>query len=95
MLKMAKNGPLEAEMGPKGAKTAQNRPKCPQNDPKPRKKAALRKATLSPCVWTPSSRVAAVSGRITAEKWPKMGPWRPKWAQKGPTTASNTQVGFN
>ena len=46
LLKMAKNGPLEAEMGPKEAKTAQNRLKCPQNDPKPRKTVPLRKATL-------------------------------------------------
>ena len=33
LLKMAQIGPLEAEMGPKGSKTAQNAPKCPQNDP--------------------------------------------------------------
>ena len=71
-------------MGPKGAKTAQNGPKCPKNDPKPRKKAALRKATLSPFAWTPKYRVAAVGGHIRAKKWPKMGPWRLKWAQKGP-----------
>ena len=32
-LKMAKNGSLEAEMGPKEAKTAQNGPKCPQVTP--------------------------------------------------------------
>ena len=66
------------------AKTAQNGPKCPQNDPKPREKAVLRKATLSPCVWTPNSRLAAVSGHIAAKKWQKMAPWRIKWAQKGP-----------
>ena len=54
LLKMAKNGPLEAEMGPKGAKTAQNGPKCPQRYSNPRKKVPLRKATLSPCVWTPN-----------------------------------------
>ena len=95
LLKMAKNGPLEAEMGPKGAKIAQNGPKCPQNDTKPGKKGLLCKATLSPCVWTPNSRVAAAGGHITAKKRPKMGPWRPKWAQKGPTATSNKQVGFN
>ena len=67
-----------------GAKTTQNGPKCPQNDPKPRKKVPLRKATLSPCVWTPNSRVAPVGGHITAKKWPKMAPWRLKWAHKGP-----------
>ena len=32
-LKMAKNGPLVAEMSPKGAKTAQYAPKCPQMPP--------------------------------------------------------------
>ena len=96
MLKMAKNGPLEAEMGPKEAKTAQNGPKCPPNDPTPRKKVLLRKATLSPCVWTPNSRVAAVGGHVTAKKWPKMGPWRPKWAQKGPTaTAKSRRASFS
>ena len=94
LLKMAKNGPLEAEMGPKKAKTAQNGPKCPQNDPKPRQKVPVRKATLSACVWTPNSRVAPVGSHITAKKWPKMGPWRPKWTQKGPTAPSNKQVGF-
>ena len=95
MLKMAKNGPLEAEMGPKEAKPAQNGLKCPQKDPKPGCKVPLLKATLSPCVWTPNSWVAVVGGHITAKKWPKMGPYRPKWAQKGPTATSNKQVGFN
>ena len=81
-------------MGPKGAKKPQNGPKCPQKDPKPRKKVLLRKATLSPCVWTPNSRLAAVGGHITAKKWSKMGPEGPKWAQKEPTATSNKQVGF-
>ena len=85
---------LEAEMGPKEAKTAQNGHICPLNDPKPRKKVLLRKVTLSPCVRNPNSRVAAVGGHITAKKWPEMGPWRPKWAQKGPTATSNKQAGF-
>ena len=74
LLQMAKNGPHEVEMGPKEAKTAQNRPKCPQNAPKPRKKVPLRKATLSPCVWTPNSRVAPVSGHITAKNGQKWAP---------------------
>ena len=63
-------------MGPKEAKTAQNGPKCPQNDPKPCKKVPLRKATLSPCVWTPNSWVVPVGGHITAKKYQK-------WARGG------------
>ena len=78
-------------MGPKEDKTAPNGPNCPQNDPTPRKKVPLCKATLSPCVWTPNSWVAAVGDHITGKKWPKMGPWRPKWAQKGPTATSNNK----
>ena len=80
LLKMAKNGPVEAEMGPKGAKTAQNGPKCPQSDPKPRKKVPLRKATLSPCVWTPNSRVAPVGDRTIAKNGQKC----PPGGQNGP-----------
>ena len=94
MQKLAKNGPLEAEMGPKMAKTAQNGPKCPQNDPKPRKKVPLHKAILSACVWTPNSRVAAVSGHITAKKWPKMAPMEAEMGPKGATATRNKQVGF-
>ena len=71
-------------MGPRGAKTAQNGPKCPQNDPKPRNKVPLRKATLSPCVWTPNSRLALVSDHTIHKNDQKMAPWRPKWAQKRP-----------
>ena len=86
-LKMAQNGSVKAKLSPKWAKTAQNEPKCPQNDPKLRKKAALRKATLSPCVWTPNSRVAAVGGHITAKKWPKMGQNGPKRGQQQQATS--------
>ena len=87
MLKMAKNGPLEAEMRPKEAQTAQNGPKCPQNDPKPRKKVPLRKATLSPCVWAPASQLAPVGGHKTAkngQKWAKTVPKGPKRPQNDP-----------
>ena len=86
-LKMAKNGPLEAEMGPKGAKSAQNAPKCPQNDSKPRCKVPLRKATLSPCVWAPESRPAPVGGHKTAkngQKWAKAVPKGPKCPKNEP-----------
>ena len=68
-------------MGPKGAKTAQNAPKCPQNDPRPRCKVPLRKATLSPWVWAPDSRLAPVGGHKTAkngQKWAKTVPKGPK-----------------
>ena len=64
MLKMANNRPLEAEMGLKEAKTAPNGPTCPQNDPKPRTKVPLCKATLSPCVWAPNSRVSPVASAV-------------------------------
>ena len=84
MLKMAKNGHLEAEMGPKEAKTAQNGPKCPQNDPKPKKKDPLRKAPRSPCVWTPNSRVAPVGDHTIAKNGQKWAPWRPRWVKKRP-----------
>ena len=86
---MAKNGPLEAEMGPKGAKTAQNGPKCPQNDPKPRKKVPLHKATLSPCVWTPNSRVALVGVHTivkNGQKWAPGGRNGPKGGQQQQAT---------
>ena len=85
LLKMAKTVPLEAEMGPQEAKSAQNGPKCPQNDPKPRCKVPLRKATLSPCVWAPDSRPAPVGGHKTAkngQEWAKAV--RPKGAQMPP-----------
>ena len=73
-------------MGPKGAKTAQNGPKCPRSDPKPRTKVPLRKATLSPCVWAPNSPVSPVSGHITAKNGGEWAPGgqRPKWDQKEP-----------
>ena len=74
-------------MGPKGAKTAQNAPKCPQNDPKPRKKVPLRKATLSPCVWAPDSQLAPVGGHKTAkngQKWAKTVPKGPKCPPNDP-----------
>ena len=91
LLKMAKNGPHEAEMGPKGTKTAQNRPKCPQNDPKPSNRVPLHKATLSPCVWTPNSRVAAVGGHMTAkkngQKWAPRGRNGPKRGQQQQATS--------
>ena len=89
MLKMAKNGPLEAKMGPQGAKTTQNGPKCPQHDPKPREKVPLRKATLSPSVWTPNSRVAAVGGHMTAKKMAKTGPLE---AENGPKRGQQQQA---
>jgi hypothetical protein len=66
LLKLARNGPLEAEMGPQGAKWAQNGPKCPQNDPKPRCKVPLRKVTQSPCVWAPDSQPAPVGSHKTS-----------------------------
>ena len=31
---------------------------------------------------------------LQLKKGPKMGPWRLKWPQKGPTPTSNKQVGF-
>ena len=55
-------------MGPKGAKIAPNAPKCPENDPESRKKAVLRKATLSPFVWTPNYRVATLQLK-NGQKW--------------------------
>ena len=72
-------------MGPQWAKTAQNGPKCPQNDPKPKTKVPLCKATLSPCVWASNSRVLPVGGHITAKKWLKMGE-----AETGPVRGQNT-----
>ena len=68
----------------KGAKTAQNGPKCPQHDPKPWKKVPLHKATLSPCVWTPNSQVALVGGHITAKNSQKKAHGGQKWAHNGP-----------
>ena len=85
--KMAKNGPLEAEMGPKGAKTAKNAPKCPQNDPKPRHKVPLRKATPYHHVFgppTPSWRWLA------ATKLLKMAKNGPKQSQRGPNAPKMT-----
>ena len=82
-------------MGPKGAKTARNGRKCPQNGLKPGTKVPLCKATLSPCVWASNSGLVPVGGQITAknglntpleaEMGQKRGQNSPKWAQMPPT----------
>ena len=73
LLKMAQDGPLEAEMGPKGATSAQNGPKCPPNDPKPRCKV--------PHVFAPPTPGRR---RSAATKMPKMAKNEPKQSQRGP-----------
>ena len=90
LLRMAKNGPLEAKMSPKEAKTAQNAPKCPQTDPNPRCKVPLRKATLSPCVWAPTPRwhrSAATLQLKNGQKWAPGGRNAPKRGQQQQATS--------
>ena len=76
-------------MGPRGAKTAQNGCKCPQNDPKPRTKVPLRKATLSPCLWAFNSRLSPAGDHVTAKN--KMAINWPMEAEMGPKGANSNK----
>ena len=94
-LKMAKNGPPEAKNGPK---RGQNSPKWAQMPPKVTPNLGKRLRYVKPPYHqvfgppTPWWRRSAAT--LQLKKWPKMAPWRPKWAQKGPTATGNKHVGF-
>ena len=98
LLKMAKNGPLEAEMGPKEAKTAQNGPKCPQNDPKPRKRFRCVKPPYHHVFGPPTpgwQRSAATLQLKNGQKWAPGGQNGPKRGQQQQATSRWASFGIS
>ena len=80
MLKMAKNGPLEAEMGPKEAKTAQKNPNWSKMTPNVGKRFPYARPPYHHVFGTPNPGWR----RSAATKLLKMANNGPKQSQRGP-----------
>ena len=90
-----KMGPRRPKWAQKGPKQPKMGPNAPKMTPNLGKRLRYVKLAYHPVFGPPTPGWQPATATLQLKKWPKMGPWRPKWAHKGPTATSNKQVGFN